>query len=228
MALHIITKHYASPCSKPDCICVDADVVFFIRGNTLATDGKPYILGMVTSVTALTTGGVDVVISYDDGSLPVDFEMTLDDGVDQGTVCDPDCFNEGSWLWKVNKLIGAGQNPAIINRAHPVYLNTQHVVNNTFDLARIPFDQGLRLTALKITCARYDVNTTLTATLKVGSTVIGSYTGNLAHMRGLTIAATDLAPDAKPTLYISDVASTIYDDGALGLVLEMIGILVPD
>ncbi len=227
MALKTITKHYANPCDKLDCICEGADVALFLAGDVLTTAGKAYVAGIVSSVTALSTGGIDVVIAYDDAPLPVDFEVSFTVGSTEGTVYDPDCLTPGSWLWKTEKLFGAGQNPAIINRAHPVYLNDEHVADNTFDLARIPFGEGMRLTAVKLTCARYDANTTLTATLKVGSTVIASYTGTLARIRAMEIAVNDLLEDEKPTLYVTDVESVIYSDGALGLVLELIGILVP-
>jgi hypothetical protein len=228
MALQIITKHYANPCDKPDCICEDAEVALFFRGETLTTDGKAFFVGTISTVTALTTGGVDVVIAYDDATLPAEFTVILDDGLDLGTVCDPDCYSEGSWVWKTSKMIGAGQNPAIISRPHVIYLNTQHVANNVFDLPRIPFSQGMRLTSVKITCNRYDANTTLVAKLKLGSTVIAQFTGSLAQMRAMTISVTDLVADVKPTLHIESVASTIYDDSSLGLVLELIGILIPE
>lgn len=228
MALHTVTKHYASPCDKPDCICEDAEVAFFFRGDTLTTDGKAFVVGTVSTVTELSTGGVDVVIAYSDTTLPAEFELVLDEGLTLGTVCDPDCYSDCSWVKKVEKMIGAGQNPAIISRPHVVYMNDEHVVNNVFDLPRIPFDEGMRLTAVKITCARYDANTTLVATLKVGSTTIAAFTGSLAQMRGLAIAVNDLTADQKPTLHLSSVSSTIYEDGALGLVLELIGVLIPD
>lgn len=226
MALQTVTKTYANVCSKPDCIQEGATVAFFFRDDALGPGNLPYIEGQVTSVVENAAGAIDVIFSYNDTYMPDGVELTLDLPGNPGTVCDPDCFTEGSWLWKVAKFQERSLNPSIISRPQAVYAPDEHVVNNTFHLARIPFVDGLRLQAIKLTCDRYDANTTITATLKIGLTSIATFTGTLASIRGMTLLATDLAYDQLPVLQLTSVSSVIYADGALGLVVEMIGELL--
>ena len=226
MATQTVTKHYANICAKPDCIVEGAAVIFFFRNDALSPGNLPYIEGLVTLVVETATGAIDATFSYDDADLPDGVDMILDDPDTVGTVCDPDCFGEGSWLWKVQKLTDRDVNPSIINRSQTIYAPDEHVVNNTFNLARIPYTGGLRLSAIRLTCDRYDTNTTIAATIKVGATSIATFTGTLASIRGMTLLVTDLTLDQKPVLELTSVSSVIYADGALGLVVEMIGALL--
>lgn len=230
MAIKTAVKHYADQCDMPSCICVDGPVVVFLRGDLLTTDGKPYFPGTVTLIDILTTGGVDVTIQYDDSTLPIvegePMEVIFPVS-DDATVCDPDCAAECDWFTKVRRMLDAEGTGGLLNRWYILYESNEDVANGTFEIPRIPFEPGFRITDLRITCFVYDLNTTGTFTLKVGATNIAQFVGNLAQQRQMTILVTDLLNDELPELHITGLTNGVYGLAAAGLVLEFIGIIVP-
>lgn len=218
-----IIFHYSSVCEIPACMCVDAEVALMLRGTALTEDGKAYIAGTITAIDETATNAYDITIEYDDATLG---ELVPVFGVD-GNVCDPICITECSWLWAVIRVSETVNNPPLINRHYTLYNSAQWVEDGTFDVPRIPFATGYRLSAVHLTCTTYDENTEIVAELRVGSTLIASYTGNLAAQVEMTIAVTDLDYDELPVLTISGTTNAIYEEAAKGLVLELLGIIIP-
>jgi hypothetical protein len=230
MALQNVVKHYADECDMPSCICVDGAVVIFLLDDELTTDGKPYFPGTVTEIEILTTGGVDITIQYDDATLPlVEGEpmAVIFPPAEDATVCDPDCAEDCDWFTKVRRMMDAEGNGGLLSRWYIAYTSEEDVANGVFQIPRIPFDPGFRLTDVRITCFTYDINTTGTFTLKVGATNIAQFVGNLAQQRQMTILVTDLLNDELPELHITGVTNGVYGLAAAGLVLELLGIIIP-
>lgn len=225
----IVTKHYADPCDKPRCLCDTTDVYLFLRDGRETTEAtpKPYLNGTITECVDLGVGGIDVRISVDDTIMPLDDEDApivplFDDGSDDGTLCDPLCAEECDWMSLVLRMIEwAGR--AIVNRHYQLYNPDEPVENGVFLVPRIPFDPSYHLVDVRITCYVYDVNTTGTFQVKVGSTVIAQFTGNLANQRQLSILVPDLLNDELPELHITGLTNGVYGLSAKGLVLEFIG-----
>lgn len=229
--LQQVVKHYLALCDMPQCMCVDCSVFIFLKAPTLTTDGLPYFMGTVREIEELSSGGVDVTIEYDDATLPLvegdPMEVTFPSVSVEGSVCDPDCAGPCDWLTKVQRMMESALPGGLINRHYQVYDPDESAANGVFDLPRIPFVPGYRLTDVRVTCFTYDINTTCTIQLKVGSTVKAQFTGNLAQQRQLTILSTDLANDALPQLHITSLVNGVYGLDAQGLVIELIGIIQP-
>ena len=221
--MQTIVFHYTSPCVIPDCMCVGADVALMLKGTSLTEDGKPYVRGTITIIEQTGTNAYDVTIEYDESTLG---ELVPSFGV-EGTCCDPVCITECSWLWSVMRLLESATGASMVNRHYTLYDSSQWVADGVFDVPRIPFATGYRLSAVHLTCFRYDENTIITAELRVGSTLIASYTGPLDAQAVLEIDVTDIAYDEMPVLTISGTDSSVYEEAALGLVLELIGIIIP-
>lgn len=230
MSLQTVVKHYADECDMPACICVNGPVVIFLMGELLTTDGHPYFPGTVTVIDILTTGGVDVTIQYDDSTLPIVDAAPLEvifPPAAEATVCDPDCNDDCDWFNKVRRMLDAEGTGGLLSRWYILYESTADVANGVFEIPRIPFEPGFRITDLRITCFNYDINTTGTFTLKVGATNIAQYVGNLAQQRQLTILVQDLLNDELPELHITGLTNGVYGLAAAGLVLEFKGIIIP-
>lgn len=223
-----VTKHYEALCDMPRCICPAMPVAMFLKNGLLTTDAKPYIEGVVISVTEDGSGGIDVVISYDDTTMPTEEEtLVVVSFGDEGTACDPDCLDECSWLSKVLSLQATGSS-RIINRFYQLFGPDEDVTTGVFDIARIPFPTGFRLTDVRLTCYTYDINTTLDVTLQVGADLKAHATGQaLGAQVALTIDAALLPYDGKPVLTIPGLTNGVYGMAAKGLVLELIGIIEP-
>lgn len=226
----LVTKHYADACDMPACMCVGCDVYLFLRGVLLTTDGLPYLMGEVVSITDAVSGGVDVVISYDDTTVPVtdpEFEGSFDPDADP-TLCDPDCAEECDWVTKVKRMMDSALPGGLFLLQYTIYDIDADVANGIFPVPRIPFPAGFRLTDARLTCYEYDINTELTVQLKVGATVKAQYvTGNLAQQRQMTIVSADCLNDALPELHITGLVNTAYGLAAKGLVLHLFGIKTP-
>jgi hypothetical protein len=227
MALRQSTKTYLDACDVPTCMCADAEVVFFLKDDLLTLSGKAYVDGTVVSVTELSTGAVQVVIQYDDADLPdVDgekLEVIFPGVVAEGTVCDPDCAGECSWVKKVFSVLSSIGQGGIINRPYLIYPFSENVIDGQFELPRIPFPTGYRLTSVRLTCRTYDINTTTTVELRIGSTVYAQFIGDLREQRAMNILIPVLPYDQMPELHLNGTVSSIYLLAAKGLVLEMIG-----
>lgn len=216
----------------PQCMCVDCDILIFLRNGALTSDGKPYIVGHVTQVLQLSSGGIQVTFTYDDATLPTeeideeDVPIEISFGED-GTACDPDCFTDCSWASKVLSLLENATIAGLQNRHYILYQDDEPVADGSFNLPRIPFTPGFRLTSVRITCFTYNANTEGTFNLKVGATTIASFEGTLEEQRVLVLVPglELIAYDAMPVLECVDVAQTVYEAFALGLVIELIGVL---
>lgn len=223
-------KHYDKLCDMPACMCVGCPVYIFLRGGLNTTDGLPYLMGTVQSIVDVVTGGVDVTITYDDTTAPASdpaFEMTFSPDEDP-SVCDPDCAGECDWLTKVKRMMESSLNGGSFLLQYAIYDIDADVANGIFPVPRIPLDPGFRLTDVRLTCYEYDINTELTAQLKVGATVKAQYNaGNLAMQRQLTIVDADCLNDELPELHITGLLNTAYGLSAKGLVLHLQGIQVP-
>jgi hypothetical protein len=117
--------------------------------------------------------------------------------------------------------------PGLIARSFTIYEDAEWVEDGTFDLKRIPLDPGYRVTSAKLTCNRYDNDTDVTVRLKVGSTIHAEFIGDLGSIATMNIIDRDLDLDVLPRLEISGTTNAVYLDGAKGLVLELMGIIVP-
>jgi hypothetical protein len=233
MASQNVTKHYNSACDMPNCICPNASVFLWMQRQLLTTNGFPYFMGTVTTVTEVPSGGFDVVINYDDALLPNDpstgqkLVPDFPSSASAGTVCDPDCNTDCSWVTRMLQVLHAGSSGGVISRSYLVFGQNQDVANGAFDIPRIPFLTGYRLTDVRITCFGYDTNTSAAFLLKVGAVVYASYTGNLSGQKQLAIAHPVIAYDEMPLLQISGLVNGVYGQSAKGLVLELIGIINP-
>ena len=230
MATRTATYHLEDPCDLPSCIAEDAEVVFFLMDGESTTDGKPYLPATVTEVQELSTGGIDVTVSYSDNTLPVDLRGV--DGIvfpDQAnpTACFPDCYGDCDWVMKLIRVAESAVTTSTLTRTYTIYEDAEWVEDGTFALKRIPFDPGFRITAAKLTCNRYDANTDVVVRLKVGSTVHCEYIGDLTSIATMSIIDRDLDLDVLPSLQISGTTNAVYLDGAKGLVLDLIGVQVP-
>lgn len=220
---------YDEVCNMPECMCANCPIFIFLRNGALTSDGKPYIIGTITLINQLSTGGIEITFTYDDATLPVvgedPIEITF--GVD-GTACDPDCGSDCSWLVKMLAVLDTAAISGLQNRHYILFPEGEPVEDGTFQLPRIPFSPGgLRLTTVRITCFDYNANTQGTFNLKVGATIIASFTGTLAEQRVLALVPglETIAYDAKPVLECIDVEQVVYEAFALGLVVELIGVL---
>ncbi len=228
MATKNVIKHYTTDCDLPRCMCVDQPVRVFFKDGVITTDAKPYIDGTVTALTQRSDSGWDLTFTYSDTTAPTGFTMVFPTASAPGNVCDPDCFGECDWLWKVQQMIDAAPlGVPLMDRAYQIYLPDQWVENGVFDLPRIPFDEGFRVSEIKLTCGRYDPNTTTTIVLTIDGTTYASFSGSLNHARGMNIAHTDMLHDKQPVLTITGTTSAVYADAALGLVIEIVGMLIP-
>jgi hypothetical protein len=229
MALRQSTKTYLDACDVPTCMCADAEVVFFLKDDLLTLSGKAYVDGTVVSVTELSTGAVQVVIQYDDADLPdVDgekLEVIFPGVVAEGTVCDPDCAGECSWVKKA-KALGSESEP-VFYLERQIYGASNWVADGQFSTPRIALTPGLRLTAVRLTCHQYDAGTSLTLNLKVGATIHAQYVGNLSAQKGATILVADLPNDVLPEVEITGVTYANYATAAKGLIVTMIGTTMP-
>lgn len=227
------TKHYEALCDMPSCICVDCEVYLFINRtlDLLTTDGKPYIIGTVISITEVPSGGLDVVISYDDSTLPENpatgetLVVTFPTGAQDGTVCDPACKTGCDWVTLMLSIVGNAV--GVINKEYLIYAFNQHVVDGASYLPRICFPNGFLLTDVRISCTTYDINTTADFTLKIGSTTIASYSGNLSAQKQFTLLQPLMGYDELPDFRIDNLTNGVYGDFAEGLVLELIGVIAP-
>lgn len=228
MALKQSTKTYLSTCEVPTCMCAGEDVFIFLKDDLLTLDGKPYIDGEVISVTELSTGAVNVVIQYDDTNLPEvegeKLEIVFPGVVTEGTVCNPDCAGECSWIWKAKLLGEDGQ--TLFHLERQIYGGSNWVADGNFKTPRIALTPGLKLTAVKITCMEYDAGTTLTLNVMVGSTIHAQYVGNLSAQKTATILVADLPNDVLPEVVITGTAYSNYATAAKGLIVTFIGILM--
>lgn len=230
MATQIVTKHYADACDMPNCMCEGCDVFLFLRGELLTTDGLPYLMGVVQTITDAASGGIDVVIAFDDTTKPVTdpvFEGSFDPDADP-TLCDPDCAEECDWLTKVKRMLDSALPGGLFLLQYVLFDIDVPVANGIFPLPRISNSPGFRLTDVRLTCHEYDINTELTAQLKVGATVKAQYNaGNLAQQRQMTIVSADCLNDVLPELHITGLTNTAYGLSAKGLVLHLYGIKKP-
>ena len=231
MALQQSTITYSELCLMPACICENADVVFFLQGGLLTTAGLPYVAGTVVSVTQLSTGAVEVVIQYDDATLPtVDgekLEVVFPGAAVTGSVCAPDCSGECDWMGKVLAVQAAADPRTEYLLERQIYAPANWVANGTFVTPRMALSPGLRLSAIKLTCDTYDSGTTIEFDLKVGSTVIAQYIGNLSAQKSATILVNDILNDQKPVVEITDTAYTNYATAAKGLIVTLLGVKTP-
>lgn len=225
MATQALTYTFASLCDKPACMCEGSTVWMFLRGTTLMTDGKPAVEGQVASIVQNEDGSVAVEITYNDSTLPEGFTVIAPTTDDDGTVCPPDCISECSWLWKAKKLVSSGSETSILNRTYQLAESDEHIADGTWDLPRIPFDRGLRLSDVKLTCSRYDEHTSATITVKLNEAIVASYSGILGAAQSLHIFIQDLDLDDQLQVIISNTAADVYEDGALGPVIELVGVL---
>jgi len=69
--------------------------------------------------------------------------------------------------------------------------------------------------------------TTLTLNLKVGSTVVAQYIGNLSAQKSATILVNDILNDQKPIVEITGTAYANYATAAKGLIVTLIGVVSP-
>jgi hypothetical protein len=220
-----VTKHYEDLCDMPQCICALAIVAMFLKNDLLTTDGKPYITGEVQSVTETGSGGVDVVIEYDDATMPLDgpygdpIEVSFGD---EGTACNPDCLMECEWLAKAILLVGAST--SLINRSYKILEPGAPVVDGAFDIPRIPFASGLLVAGCSLSCFEYDIDTEADFVVSVGAQVVAIGSGNLASQLQLALVSPLIAFDAKPVLTITNLVNNGYSAVAEGLVLEFTGI----
>jgi hypothetical protein len=231
MALQQSTITYSEVCLMPACICEDADVVFFLQGGLLTTAGLPYLAGTVVLVTQLSTGAVEVVIQYDDATLPeVDGEtlqVIFPGAAVTGTVCAPDCAGDCDWMGKVLAVQEAADPQTQYLLERQIYAPANWVANGTFVTPRMTLSPGMRLSAVKITCDTYDSGTTLTINLKVGATVVAQYVGNLSAQKSATILVNDILNDQKPTVEITGTAYVNYATAAKGLIVTLLGVTTP-
>lgn len=231
MALQTAVKHYLALCDMPQCMCAPCPVYIFLKDPELTTDGLPYFMGNVTLIDALASGGVDVTISYDDATLPLDgadpIEVIFPGVAEVGTVCDPDCAGPCDWVTKVTRMLESALPGGLQHLQYRMYDVDEDVANGVFPLPRIAYQPGFRMTSVRITCHLYDINTTLTVELKVGATVHATFTGNLAMQRGLTIIDVDLDNDELPELHITGLANGVYGLAAAGFVIDIFGIVKP-
>ena len=231
MALQQSTITYAELCDMPACICEDAEVVFFLKGGLLTTDGLPYVAGTVVSVTQLSTGAVEVVIQYDDSTLPEvegePLEVIFPGAAVEGTVCAPDCAGECDWMGKVLAVQEAADPNTLFHLERQIYAPANYVADGTFVTPRMALSPGLRLSAVKLTCDTYDAGTTLTLNVKVGSTIIAQYVGNLSAQKSATILVTDILNDQKPVVEFTGTAYVNYATAAKGLFVTLLGVLAP-
>ena len=231
MALQQSTITYDEVCLMPACICEDAEVVFFLQDDLLTTAGLPYVVGTVVSVTQLSTGAIEVVIQYDDATLPIvdgdKLEVIFPGASVVGTVCAPDCSGICDWMGKVLALIANTDLQSTYLLERQIYTPANWVADGTFVTPRMTLSPGMRLAAVKITCDTYDSGTTLTLNLKVGSTVVAQYIGNLSAQKSATILVNDILNDQKPTVEITGTAYTNYATAAKGLIVTLIGVVSP-
>ncbi len=226
MASRTVVKHFIEACDLPSCLTNGSTATVFFKDGRLTTDVKPFIDGTITAITQTSSGGYDVSFTYNDATMP--FVIMFPTGSAAGNSCDPDCLTECSWVWKMRKSIPQSLIPLnLLVRAYQLYSFDAWVANGTFDLPRIPFDEGFRMTEVKLTCFTYDPSTTATIELKVDGVTIASFSGSLLHCRGMNIAIRDIAHDKMPMVVITNVTSAVYDDAALGLVIEIVGTLIP-
>lgn len=226
MATRTSTYHVEDLCDLPSCIQEDAQVLIFLMDGDLTTDGKAYFNATVVEVDQLSTGGVDVTVSYEDSTLPNDLQG--EDGLTIGEdVCTPDCAGDCDWAGKMINTIESSATSNLITRSMVIYEDAEWVEDGTFDLKRIPLDPGYRITSAKLTCNRYDNDTDVTVRLKVGGTIHAEYIGDLGSIATMSIIDSDLDLDVLPRLEISGTTNAVYLDGAKGLVLELMGLIVP-
>lgn len=233
MALHNVVKHYASTCDMPQCMCEGCEVFIFLKDDQLTTSGLPYIMGTVTAIVNASSGGVDVTVQYSDlllplvGDPPAKLEIIFPSASIEGTACNPDCAGECDWITKVKRMLESATENTLLQRHYILFNDEQDVANGSFLLPRIPFLPGMRLSDVRLTCFTYDINTTGTFRLKVGSSVKAQFIGNLAQQRQFTILSADLLNDVLPELTITGLTNGVYGQAAVGLVIELMGIHIP-
>lgn len=231
MALQQSTITYDEVCLMPACICEDAEVVFFLQDDLLTTAGLPYVVGTVVSVTQLSTGAIEVVIQYDDATLPIvdgeKLEVIFPGAAVVGTVCAPDCSGICDWMGKVLKLWETVEPITAYKDPYQIYAPANWVADGQFEIPRMANLPGLRMFRVAIACSTYDSGTTLTLNLKIGSTVVAQYVGNLSAQKSATILVTDILNDQKPIVEITGTAYTNYATAAKGLVVTTFGVNIP-
>lgn len=213
-------------------MCQGCPIFLFLRDDLLTSEGKPYIIGTITLIEQLSTGAVEVTFTYDDSTLPTEGEgedeapIEITFGED-GTVCDPDCGVECSWMAKVLSLINSATVSGLQNRHYILYAENQNVENGVFSIPRIPFPTGLQLTSVKLSCFTYNENTQGNFQIKVDGVGIAAFSGTLAEQRAMTVAPglEIIDYDKMPILECTDVEQVVYGEFALGLVLELIGVI---
>jgi len=238
MAFRTVVKHYTNECDLDDCLTVSSAARVFLKGGRTTTDGNPFIDGTVSALNQRSDGGYDLSFTYSEVTAPVGYIMVFPTASAAGNACDPDCMSECSWMWKVQKLIDGIDQNALIKESYQIVPQNTHLSNSTTYIPREIFATGFNLTAVKLTCHKYDSGTTAVFTLRYRTTanalvadsslpVCASYTGNLSAQKGLTITVPVIPYDAELVLVISGTATTVYADSTLGLTLQTAGFIVP-
>lgn len=225
------TKHYDALCDMPNCMCVACEVYLFLTRGLVTTTSQPYIIGTVVSITEVPSGGVDVVISYDNSILPDDPDtgetvvITFGTGASDGTACDPDCKSDCAWVDKVIALIGPNSSGGVISRDYQIFGETEEVADTAPQIPKIPFPTGFKVTGVWLTCYAYDPDTTGKFHLLVNTTLYATYEGNLSGVKALTILHDTIPQDAEIVLQITNVVNGVYGAAAKGLVIEFLGVI---
>ena len=232
MALQTAEITYTDTCSKPLCLCVDTPVFLFLQDGELTTDNRPFLLGVVTSVVEQSDLSVVVTISYDDSTQPGGgWVFSFPVGGSGGTVCAPDCIGPCDWMTKVLALTGLDRDPLIQN---PIVFQYEIanwkdlIANGTFTLARMGVPEGFRLRSVTLTCDRYDLDTSFNFTLNVeGVPNVPLTTITASQAQILIPDITDIQWDDEIEVVIADVAWLFPDTAARGLIVNLIGDLIP-
>lgn len=232
MAFATASITYPSTCDKPLCLCVGVNVFMFLMDGTLTTDGKPFLLGEVTAVTEQSDLSVIVQITYQDSNIPTGgWVFSFPVGGSGGTVCAPDCLGPCDWMTKVTTLTGFGREPLVLNPIVFQYTLSEPdalIVNGTYTLPRMGLPEGFRLREVTLTGQQYDDNTSFNFTLNVegvGNVPITNITQR--HASNITPTITDIQWDDSIEVVIADVAWLFEPTAALGLVVNLVGDLIP-
>lgn len=238
MAYRTVVKHYVAACDLPSCLCLNSPARVFLKADRTTIDGKPFLDGTVSALSQRSDGGYDLSFTYSEVTAPPGFVALFPTASAGGNVCDPDCMDECSWMWKLQKMIDGIDQAALIKESYQIVPQDTHLSNSITYIPREIFATGFHLTQIALTCHTYDHGTSASFVLRYrvqsdtttpdGSLPIcAGYNGNLGTQKAMTIVQAVIPFNAELVLMISGTNTAVYDDSTLGLTLQTVGFIVP-
>lgn len=108
-----------------------------------------------------------------------------------------------------------------LNRFYTIRDVDELLVNDDYELPRVPFDPGLVITKVMLTCNHYSSTTSGRFKIVVGGVVLGIFEGTMSQRREIVLSEPYFPVDCLPVLQVKNIDNGDYEEvAARGLVID--------